>query len=148
MTGPTPAEIQAAQHRIAPHVHSIIEIDFTNTVLIMTSNLGSDFIDPDLPEETVADRVMKAVRGHFRPEFLNRVDDIVVFSHLSKDDLRQIVDIQFGILGKRLASRRMELLLTEEAAAWLAEQLLEGRFTDGDAIEVVVERTGLGFTTK
>ncbi len=149
-------------------------IDFTNTVLIMTSNLGSEFIDPDLPEESVAERVMNVVRGHFRPEFLNRVDDIVVFSRLSKADLRQIVDIQFAILGGRLAARRMELQLTDDAATWLAEhgydpsfgarplkrlmqkeiadklalELLEGRFSDGDTIRVVVEGDQLGFSAE
>jgi ATP-dependent Clp protease ATP-binding subunit ClpB len=146
-------------------------IDFTNTVLIMTSNLGSEFIDPDLPEESVSERVMNVVRGHFRPEFLNRVDDIVVFTRLSKDDLRQIVDIQFAILGERLAARRMKLELTDEAASWLADhgydpsfgarplkrlmqkeiadklalQLLEGRFSDGETIRVMVEGDRLGF---
>jgi ATP-dependent Clp protease ATP-binding subunit ClpB len=147
-------------------------VDFSNTVLIMTSNLGSEFIDPDLPDETVADRVMGVVRNHFRPEFLNRVDDIVVFSRLTREDLRQIVDIQFGILSKRLASRRIELRLGDEAADWLAEhgydasfgarplkrlmqseiadklalQLLEGRFNDGDTVEVTADGDGLGFT--
>ncbi|MCP4965822.1 MAG: ATP-dependent chaperone ClpB [bacterium] len=146
-------------------------VDFTNTVLIMTSNLGSEFIDPDLPDETVETRVLEEVRTHFRPEFLNRVDDIVVFSRLSKDDLRQIVDIQFEVLGQRLAGRRIELELSPEAAAWLSEhgydpsfgarplkrlmqkeiadklalQLLEGRFTDGDTITVVVDGESLGF---
>ena len=147
-------------------------VDFTNSVLIMTSNLGSEFIDQDLPEESVKERVMTEVRSHFRPEFLNRVDDIVVFTRLSKDDLRQIVDIQFGILGKRLAARRMELELTDEAAEWLSEhgydpsfgarplkrlmqkeiadnlalQLLEGRFSDGDTIRVGVDGDSLAFT--
>ncbi|MDX2343313.1 MAG: ATP-dependent chaperone ClpB [Acidimicrobiia bacterium] len=147
-------------------------VDFTNTVLIMTSNLGSELIDPDLPEETVEARVLDVVRGHFRPEFLNRVDDIVVFSRLSREDLRQIVDIQFEVLGQRLAARRIELVLADEAATWLSEhgydpsfgarplkrlmqkeiadklamQLLEGNFTDGDTIEIVVEDDGLGFT--
>ncbi|MDJ0953995.1 MAG: ATP-dependent chaperone ClpB [Acidimicrobiia bacterium] len=148
-------------------------VDFTNTVLIMTSNLGSEFIEPDLPDATVAENVMNVVRGHFRPEFLNRVDDIVVFSRLSKDDLREIVDIQFAILGQRLAARRIDLVLTDEAAAWLAEhgydpsfgarplkrlmqkeiadrlalQLLEGRFSDGDTIRVTVEGDTLAFTS-
>ena len=147
-------------------------VDFTNTVLIMTSNLGSEFIDPDLPDATVEERVLNVVRGHFRPEFLNRVDDIVVFSRLSKEDLREIVDIQFAILGKRLASRRMELKLSDEAASWLSEygydpsfgarplkrlmqkeiadqlalQLLEGRFSDGGTINVVVDNDQLAFT--
>ncbi len=61
-------------------------VDFTNTVLIMTSNLGSELIDPSLGRELTESRVMGAVRSHFRPEFLNRVDDIVVFSRLSPHD--------------------------------------------------------------
>ena len=147
-------------------------VDFTNTVLIMTSNLGSEFINPELPDETVEERVMSVVRGHFRPEFLNRVDDIVVFTRLSKDDLRQIVDIQFATLGQRLAARRIKLRLSEEAATWLSEhgydpnfgarplkrlmqkeiadklalQLLEGYFADGDTVQVGVEGDTLAFT--
>ena len=146
-------------------------VDFTNTVMIMTSNLGSEFIDPDLPDETVEERVMSVVRNHFRPEFLNRVDDIVVFTRLSKQDLRQIVDIQFAILAKRLSSRRIELELSNEAADWLAEhgydpsfgarplkrlmqseiadklalRLLEGQFADGDTVNVIVADGGIGF---
>ncbi|MGA9596174.1 MAG: AAA family ATPase, partial [Acidimicrobiia bacterium] len=149
-------------------------VDFTNAVLIMTSNLGSEFIDPDLPDETVEDRVMTVVRNHFRPEFLNRVDDIVVFSRLTREDLRQIVDIQFDILSKRLASRRIDLRLSDEAATWLAEhgyaasfgarplkrlmqteiadklalELLAGRFSDGDTVEVIVDDDELGFTKR
>jgi ATP-dependent Clp protease ATP-binding subunit ClpB len=147
-------------------------IDFTNAVLIMTSNLGSEFIDPALPEESVKERVMTEVHSHFRPEFLNRLDDIVVFSRLSKEDLRQIVDIQFEILGKRLAARRMELELTDEAAEWLSDhgydpnfgarplkrlmqkeiadklalQILGGDFSDGDTIRVSVDGDSLAFT--
>ncbi len=146
-------------------------VDFTNSVLIMTSNLGSELIDPDLPDEAVGNRVMDVVRTHFRPEFINRVDDTVVFSRLSKADLREIVDIQFAILGKRLAARRIELELADEAADWLAEhgydpsfgarplkrlmqkeiadklalELLEGRFTDGDTVRVVVDGGSLAF---
>jgi ATP-dependent Clp protease ATP-binding subunit ClpB len=138
----------------------------------MTSNLGSEFIDPGLPEATVADRVMDVVRNHFHPEFLNRVDDTVVFTRLSKEDLREIVDIQFHILSKRLASRRIELRLSNEAADWLAEhgydpsygarplkrlmqseiadklamQLLEGTYADGDTISVILDGDGIGFT--
>jgi len=146
-------------------------VDFTNAVLIMTSNLGSEVINPELPDEIVANRVKDVVRNHFRPEFLNRVDDTVVFSRLSKEDLRQIVDIQFHILSRRLVSRRIELHLSDDAADWLAEhgydpsfgarplkrlmqsqiadklalQLLEGQFADGDTVEVTVENEGLGF---
>ncbi len=95
-------------------------VDFTNAVLIMTSNLGSEFIDPDLAPEIVADRVLGAVRDHFRPEFLNRVDDIIVFDRLSPQDLRRIVDIQLEELRRRLAERKIGLEVTEEGADWLA----------------------------
>ncbi len=146
-------------------------VDFTNAVLIMTSNLGSEFIDPDLPDEAVADRVMTVVRGHFRPEFLNRVDDLVVFHRLSRDDLRTIVDLQFGELRRRVGTRGIALELTDEAADWLAEEgydpsygarplkrllqravadtlaleLLAGAYGDGDTIRIVVEGDTLGF---
>jgi len=146
-------------------------VDFTNTVLIMTSNLGSEFIEPDLPNEVVGERVMTAVRAHFRPEFINRVDDILVFDRLSKEDLRQIVTIQFESLQRRMASRRVDLELSDEAAAWLAEEgydpsfgarplkrllqksiadplalkLLDGKFVEGDTVRVIVEGDGLGF---
>jgi ATP-dependent Clp protease ATP-binding subunit ClpB len=139
-------------------------VDFTNSVLIMTSNLGSEFIDPDLPNEVVSERVMSAVRNHFRPEFLNRVDDILVFDRLAKSDIRQIVEIQFRSLQKRMADRRIELTLSDEAADWLAEEgydpsfgarplkrllqrviadplalkLLDGTYADGDRVEVTI----------
>ena len=146
-------------------------VDFTNTVLIMTSNLGSEMIDPDLPQEAVQERVMKAVRAHFRPEFINRVDDIVVFHRLSVDHLRRIVEIQFAEVSKRTTSRGIELSLSDGAAAWLAEnghdpsfgarplkrllqkeiadklalKLLEGEFGEGDSVEIVVAGDDLGF---
>jgi ATP-dependent Clp protease ATP-binding subunit ClpB len=96
-------------------------VDFTNTVLVMTSNLGSELIDNDLPDEIVEERVMGVVRSHFRPEFLNRVDDVIVFSRLSKSDIREIVDIQFADLEKRLDDRKISVELTDEAADWLTE---------------------------
>jgi ATP-dependent Clp protease ATP-binding subunit ClpB len=96
-------------------------VDFTNTVVVMTSNLGSELIDPDLPDETVSERVMGVVRSHFRPEFLNRVDDVIVFSRLSKSDIRQIVKIQFADLEKRLEDRNVKVELIDAAADWLTE---------------------------
>ena len=146
-------------------------VDFTNSVLIMTSNLGSEFIDPDLPEEAVETRVMSVVRGHFRPEFLNRVDDVIVFHRLSREDLRQIVGIQFDLLRTRLAARRIDLELTDEAADWLTEhgydptfgarplkrllqraiadplalELLDGRFVEDDVVQVAVDGDELVF---
>ena len=95
-------------------------VDFTNVVLIMTSNLGSEFIDPGLPEAVVETRVLDAVRGHFRPEFLNRIDDIVVFSRLSEADIARIVGLQLELLQRRLAGRKVSLELTEKAVAYLA----------------------------
>ncbi len=137
-------------------------VDFTNTVLIMTSNLGSELITPDLPQEVVRSRVMEVVRSRFRPEFLNRIDDIIVFSRLTEGDLRRITAIQFARLAERAAGRGVELELTEEGAAWLASEghdpaygarplkrllqtavvdplasaLLEGRFEEGAAVSV------------
>jgi ATP-dependent Clp protease ATP-binding subunit ClpB len=149
-------------------------VDFTNSVLIMTSNLGSEFIDPDLPSEVVGERVLRAVRGHFRPEFLNRVDDILVFERLTKSDLRQIVEIQFRSLQRRMADRHIELTLSGEAADWLAEEgydpsfgarplkrllqkviadplalkLLEGTFGDGDTVDVVIKGDEVDFVAR
>jgi ATP-dependent Clp protease ATP-binding subunit ClpB len=96
-------------------------VDFTNTVLVMTSNLGSEFIDPDMPDEAIESRVMEVVRNHFRPEFLNRIDDTIVFHRLSKDDLRLIVAIQFDALRERLAERKIEVVLTDEGIDWLTD---------------------------
>ena len=146
-------------------------VDFSNTVLIMTSNLGSEFIDPDLTEEAIQTRVMDAVRAHFRPEFLNRIDDVIVFHRLTKEDLREIAAIQFGGFEGRLADRRIRLDLSDEAADWLTENgydavygarplkrllqtaiadplslaILDGTFRDGDSIEVIVDRDALAF---
>jgi ATP-dependent Clp protease ATP-binding subunit ClpB len=137
-------------------------VDFTNSVLIMTSNLGSEHIQPDLPDEVISTRVMEAVRAHFRPEFLNRIDDVVVFTRLSRENLREIVDIQLGHLRERLEDRRITLEVTTAAADLVAEMgfdpvygarplkrviqkqiadplavaLLEGRFEDGSTITV------------
>ena len=96
-------------------------VDFTNTVVVMTSNLGSELIDPDLPDEVVEQRVISAVGGYFQPEFINRVDDMVVFHRLTLDHLRAIVRIQFGHLKARLAERNIDIELVDETALWLAE---------------------------
>ena len=140
-------------------------VDFRNTVLIMTSNLGSQVIQEMADRRAFTDireAVMEVVRGHFRPEFLNRVDEIIVFKPLTRDQLAQIVDIQLERLRLRLADRKIELVLTEEARALLAERgwdpvygarplkrtiqrlvqdqlamrLLQGDFGEGDTIEV------------
>jgi ATP-dependent Clp protease ATP-binding subunit ClpB len=147
-------------------------VDFRNTVIIMTSNIGSQYIvdagaqlDPRAREK-VEDRVRDELRTHFRPEFLNRVDDIIVFRQLSREDLVRIVDLQLARLDKMLEQRHIKLVVTAGAKALLAAEgydpvygarplkrviqrllqnpialeLLEGSFQDGDTIRV--ERDG------
>jgi len=140
-------------------------VDFRNTILILTSNLGSVFIaDPALDERAKRDAVMNAVRAAFKPEFLNRLDDVIVFDSLSTSELTRIVDIQIERLAKRLSGRRLALTVTPAAREWLAltgfdpvfgarplrrlvqsaigdklaRSLLSGEITDGD--EVIVDR--------
>ncbi|WP_454777755.1 ATP-dependent chaperone ClpB [Georgenia muralis] len=99
-------------------------VDFRNTILVLTSNLGSQFlVDQSLDEETKRQAVMSAVRGAFKPEFLNRLDDVVLFDALSIDELGSIVDLQVDRLARRLADRRLRLEVTDGAREWLA---LEG----------------------
>jgi ATP-dependent Clp protease ATP-binding subunit ClpB len=148
-------------------------VDFRNTILILTSNLGSQIIaDPTLSEEQRRDAVMAVVRSHFKPEFLNRLDDTVVFHALALDELAAIVEIQVDRLRKRLADRRLTLEVSTEALAWLAghgydpiygarplrrlvqtaigdqlaRALLAGEIHDGDTVHV--ERTGEGLAIK
>ncbi|WP_018506203.1 ATP-dependent chaperone ClpB [Parafrankia discariae] len=142
-------------------------VDFRNTILILTSNLGSAYIaDPTLPPQVRHDSVMVAVRDAFKPEFLNRLDDVLVFEQLGRGDLTKIVDIQLDRLRKRLADRRITLEVTDGAKVWLADagfdpvygarplrrlvqtaigdqlarELLAGQIRDGD--EVVVDVDG------
>ena len=97
-------------------------VDFRNTLLILTSNLGSNFLVDPLMEPTVKkESVMGVVRAHFKPEFLNRLDEVVMFDALSKDDLAHIVDLQLALLEQRLAVRRISISVTDAARAWLAE---------------------------
>jgi ATP-dependent Clp protease ATP-binding subunit ClpB len=95
-------------------------VDFRNAILVLTSNLGSQVLVGELPDQLKRDAVLSAVREHFKPEFLNRLDDIVVFESLTTEDLTAIVDIQVAALGARLASRRLTLQVTDAAREWLA----------------------------
>jgi ATP-dependent Clp protease ATP-binding subunit ClpB len=96
-------------------------VDFRNTILILTSNLGSTIIaDQSVDEERRRQAVMEVVRTHFKPEFLNRLDDVVVFRALGSEELTGIVDIQVGVLARRLAARRLTLTVTDAAREWLA----------------------------
>ena len=97
-------------------------VDFTNTVVIMTSNIGSQFLADGIDEEIAYERVLGALRDHFRPEFLNRVDEIVVFGRLGREQLAEIVELQVARLRERLAQRGVELELTEAAAELLARE--------------------------
>ena len=146
-------------------------VDFSNVILILTSNLGSPIlIDPTLSDEVKREQVMALVRQAFRPEFLNRLDDVVMFSALSEDDLAQIVELSVDQLQKRLHDRRLTLAVTPDARAWLAERgydpvfgarplrrliqtevqnrlataLLSGGVRDGDAVRVDVAADGSG----
>jgi len=111
-------------------------VDFKNTLIIMTSNIGSEFLaNPKQPlgfavpgenrvvsDEEAYDMVMGAVRAHFRPEFLNRIDEIILFHRLRREDMAAIVDIQIGRLQKLLADRKLTLTLDDAARAWLADK--------------------------
>jgi len=148
-------------------------VDFRNTILVLTSNLGSQVItDPGLGDPEKEELVQGLVRQAFKPEFVNRLDDIVVFSTLSADDLGQIVSLYVDRLGRRLADRRLSLAVTPDARAWLAERgydpiygarplrrlmqrqiddqlamaLLGGSIVDGDTVLVDVAADGQALT--
>jgi ATP-dependent Clp protease ATP-binding subunit ClpB len=96
-------------------------VDFRNTLLILTSNLGSSYLaDPTLSDEQKHDAVMAAVRGAFKPEFLNRLDEVVLFDPLGMDELSQIVGLQVQALARRLSARRITLEVSDAAREWLA----------------------------
>jgi ATP-dependent Clp protease ATP-binding subunit ClpB len=98
-------------------------VDFRNVILVLTSNLGSQYlVDPSLGEEQKKENVLSTVRASFKPEFLNRLDDIVVFSALNKEELRRIARLQTDRLGERLKDRRLTLEITDQALDWLAEE--------------------------
>jgi len=141
-------------------------VDFKNTVVIMTSNIGSQYInDPGLTDRQRSERALNALRQAFPPEFLNRIDEIVVFHSLTREHLGKIVEIQLRRLSKMLAERGLTLRLTDRAREFLAEAgydpvygarplkraiqqhvqdplalaLLQGRFQPGDTIVADVE---------
>ncbi|WP_433499263.1 ATP-dependent chaperone ClpB [Sphaerimonospora sp. CA-214678] len=146
-------------------------VDFRNTILILTSNIGSQFlVDPNLEAGAKRETVMAAVRGAFKPEFLNRLDDVILFDALGTEELAQIVDLQVSRLAARLSDRRLRLTVTPAAREWLAltgydplygarplrrliqsaigdklaKELLSGAIRDGD--EVIVDSDPAGDT--
>ena len=151
-------------------------VDFRNAIVIMTSNLGSPiFQDSSIPQDKRREAIVDDVRGFFRPEFVNRIDEIVVFEPLDRDDLRQIVDIQIGLLVQRLAQRSLSVELTDAAREHLAGagydptfgarplkrliqrelqdplamKLLAGEVAEGDTVVVdAVEGGGLTLTAR
>jgi len=179
-------EIEKAHHDVFNVLLQVLEdgrltdgkgrtVDFRNAVLIMTSNVASDLIQEmarrDLDAGEMKDQLMQALRRTFRPEFLNRIDEIVTFGSLGRDEIARIVDIQLGDLQKRLADRKITLLLSDQARSLLAEQgydpvfgarplkrtiqrmienplavdVLAGRFAEGDRVIVEPDGETLGF---
>ncbi|ROP65122.1 ATP-dependent Clp protease ATP-binding subunit ClpB [Curtobacterium sp. PhB130] len=150
-------------------------VDFRNTIMVLTSNLGSQFTtDMSLTEEQREEAVRELVQQAFRPEFINRLDDIVVFQALTSEDLGQIVSLYVDRLARRLSDRRLELAVTPEARGWLAERgydpvygarplrrlmqrqiddqlaraILAGDVRDGDTVRVDVAEDGNGLVVE
>ncbi|MDR2444099.1 MAG: ATP-dependent chaperone ClpB [Deltaproteobacteria bacterium] len=146
-------------------------VDFKNTVVVMTSNIGSQYIvGGQLSKDEINLKVMEALRSHFRPEFLNRLDDLIIFNSLSQEDLRRVVSIQILLLADRLKERKLSLDLTEAAIDYLvrvgydpvygarplkraiqtelmdplALKILSGEIIDGQAVHVDVRADGHG----
>jgi len=97
-------------------------VDFKNTVVIMTSNVGSRWIEELTDREQMRQKIREALRAHFRPEFLNRIDEIIVFNRLTQEDIKKIVDIQLRNVQKRLTDKHIEIYLTPKAKEFLAER--------------------------
>ncbi|MBU1670560.1 MAG: ATP-dependent chaperone ClpB [Actinobacteria bacterium] len=149
-------------------------VDFKNAVVIMTSNIGSQSLESaGADRQEMEARVLEAMRARFRPEFLNRVDEILIFNALTREDIRKIVDIQVGLLESRLADRKIDIELTDEAKDLLAERgfdpvygarplkrviqrdiqdvlalkILEGEVAEGDTVVVGVRDSQITFET-
>jgi ATP-dependent Clp protease ATP-binding subunit ClpB len=146
-------------------------VDFKNTVVILTSNIGSQHILEATNAEQREALVMEALRGHFRPEFLNRIDETIIFDQLKDEELDSIVEVQMGRLTSRLAAQKLTLHLTPEARRRLAEEgfdpvygarplkraiqrklldplslaLLDGLFEEGDKINVTLQNGNFEF---
>ena len=149
-------------------------VDFKNTVIIMTSNIGSQFITEEWNREKHSALVLEALRGHFRPEFLNRVDEIIIFDRLNEEELKQIVEIQLKRLIRRLESQKITLELSDAAKAFVAQagydpaygarplkraiqkeildplsmDILEGKFREGQTIRVDARNGALSFVSE
>jgi ATP-dependent Clp protease ATP-binding subunit ClpB len=144
-------------------------VDFKNTIVIMTSNVGGQWVqDPNLDEKEKQNRTMEALRAIFKPEFLNRVDDIIIFRALTPEDINHIVDIQLALIDKRLKERKLSIELTDAAKKYIADQgyspvygarplkrslqklildplameILAGKFSEGDIVVAGLSKKG------
>ena len=144
-------------------------VDFKNTIVIMTSNVGGQWVqDPNLDEKEKQNRTMEALRAIFKPEFLNRVDDIIIFRALTPEDINHIVDIQLALIDKRLKERKLSIELTDAAKKYIADQgyspvygarplkrslqklildplameILAGKFAEGDRVVAGLSKKG------
>ncbi|MEM2899562.1 MAG: AAA family ATPase, partial [Thermoplasmata archaeon] len=156
-------------------------VDFKNTVIIMTSNIGSTYLqeakerdEKGMLDSETTQKVLDALRAQFRPEFLNRLDEIIIFKALGKEEIKQIVDIQIERLRARLANRQIDIELTDKAKQFLAEEgydptygarplkrviqkkiqdvlavkVLRGEIKDGDKVLIDAKGSELVFTKK
>jgi ATP-dependent Clp protease ATP-binding subunit ClpB len=146
-------------------------VDFRNTVIILTSNIGSQYILHEENAEQREAKVNEALRGHFRPEFLNRIDEIIIFDRLVREEIATIVDLQLDRVRKRLSKQGLALALTEEAKEFIGNQgydpvygarplkraiqhllldplsldVLDGKFADGDVIRAELDKGSIVF---
>ena len=153
-------------------------VDFRNTLIVLTSNLGSELLAAHKADEELSghdrDQIMGVVRKHFRPEFLNRLDEILIFNRLGKKHMHRIVDIQIARLAARLADRNIALTLENTGRDWLADvgydpmygarplkrviqrslenslaqMILEGKVQDGDEVLVSANKDGIIITAE
>ncbi|HPN55974.1 MAG TPA: ATP-dependent chaperone ClpB [Candidatus Omnitrophota bacterium] len=174
-------EIEKAHHDVFNALLQILDdgrltdgqgrvVNFRNTIIIMTSNIGAEVFADNTSDARVEARINDALKGVFRPEFLNRVDEKIIFNRLKEEDIRQIVDIQVSILKDRLAQKNMALSITPEALSWLGQKgydpvygarplkrvvqkyvqdpvalmILQGELREGDGVNVDVSRDQKG----
>jgi ATP-dependent Clp protease ATP-binding subunit ClpB len=170
-------EIEKAHHEVFNVLLQVLDdgritdgqgrtVDFRNTVIILTSNIGSQFILHEDNAEQREAKVTDALHQHFRPEFLNRIDEIIIFDRLKREELTTIVDLQLARVRKRLAQQGLALALSEKAKEFLGNQgydpvygarplkraiqhhlldVLDGKFTDGDVIQADVDHGSMVF---
>ncbi|MCK4810076.1 MAG: ATP-dependent chaperone ClpB, partial [Candidatus Omnitrophica bacterium] len=150
-------------------------VNFRNTVIIMTSNIGSEyFADPTATRKSIEEKIRREIKKYFRPEFLNRLDEIIIFNHLNMENIKDIVGFQFDILKERLSSKNIEIELTSEAREFLGErgfspeygarpikrliqklvinplsrEILQGKFKERDKVSVGLEDKNIIFNRK